>query len=321
MQVLQSSIVQWYASQFRGRRGLDAEQVKAALRKALPDDPGAKYFLRFAEGKLPNKIEERGEEIAAALQTQQRSLCLIGIAWRDVTEWCLANGPPQRRSDAQRKALREITVKLGQTAEAWRSEIFSQKLDPFLRRPAQYRSFFMSKAGPTASQLVSGKLAASRWSGGKSHADTSAITEQFLVEHPYAETMDLKYVSSQGAALRCLRGGKTADADGTLRVFDLLLTPQEGAKPVMLTFPFGDRKLGATLPDSAQLTYGDVLRLVYEQNLEVFQGGQFDRLLASTRVSPLALPALLKRKQQDEASREPPKPSRVLWALVYLYLF
>ena len=323
MQVLQSSIVQWYASQFHGRRVLDAKQVKAELHKALPDDPGAKYFLRFAEGKLPNKIEDRSTEIAAALQTQQRSLCLIGIAWRDVTEWCLANESPQRRTDAQRKALCDITVKLGQTAEAWRSEIFNQKLDPFLRRPVQYRGFFASKAGPSASQLVSGKLTASRWSGGKSLANTSAITDQFLAEHPYAETMNLKYVSSEGAALQSLRAGKTADADGILRVFDLLLVPKRTTKPVVLTFPFGNRKLDVTLPDSVQLTYGDVLRLVYEQNLQAFQDVQFDRLMASTStpVSPLALPELLRRKQQDEAKDKPPKPSRVLWALVDLYLF
>ena len=311
MQILQSSIVQWYASQLRGHRTPDTAQVMAELRRALPDDPGARYFLRFAEGKLPPGIEGHAGEIAEALRTKQRSLCLIGLAWRAVTESCIEGKPPPQRTAAERKALRDITAELGTTAEAWRTEIFRDKLDPFLRRPLDYRRFFMSKAGPTALERVSGGLAKERWGGGKD------VTEQFLAEHPYAETMDLRFTVSEGAKLQCLRGGKTADADGMLRVFDLLLVPErEAGNQATLTFRIGDNRFIVTLPPGTELTYGDVLRLACEQNPTL----SVDRF----RGSPLLLPDLLKRKRVYEAKEDnagKPVPGDILWPLVDLYLF
>ena len=312
MQVLQSSIVQWYASQFGGRRGApQIDQVLAALKNALPDDPGARYFLRFAEGKLPAGIEDHAREIAGALQTKQRSLCLVGLAWRDVTEWCIEGKAPERRTDAEKKALRDITVQLGKTAEAWRTEIFRDKLDPFFRRPVDYRGFFLSKAGPTALERVSGTLAGTRWSGGKD------LTEDFLAEHPYAETMKVNFTVSEGAKLLCLRGGKTADADGALRVFDLLLVPEpEAGNQAVLTFVAGGHRLNVTLPPGTELTYGDVLRLAHEQN-PGFSVPRFPPL-------PLALPELIRSKREFEAKKEnagKPVPDQILWPLIDLYLF
>jgi len=322
MQILQSSIVQWYASQLRGHRAPNAARLRAGLSKALPDDPGAKYFLSFAEGKRPEKIERRAQEIIGAFKTEQRSLCLIGIAWRDVTEWCLEGPSPEKRAASERKALRDTVARLGETAEAWRAEIFADKLDPFLRRPLDYRRFYISKAGPSALQRTSRDLATKRWSEGKN------ATEFLLAEHPYAETMQLQFAASEDGKVQCLRGGKIVNVDGTLRVFDLLLVPkQEGAKPIVLTFPVGTQTLGVTLPPNTELTYGDVLRLVHEQNAGLFEGNDFLRRFrfspqgARNAVSPLALPELLKRQRQFEADNNAGESAPVMWWLVDLYLF
>jgi radical SAM protein with 4Fe4S-binding SPASM domain len=305
-QILQSSIVQWYASQCGGGTNPpNVAQVEADLAKALPDDPGAKYFLRFADGKLPSKIEDRAQGIAAALETQQRSLSLIGLAWRDVTEWCLKGEQPQQRSDAQRQALRDITVRLGKTAEAWRSEIFRDKLDPFLRRHGHY-SFMRSKGGRDTKTAVDAsltKLAARQWGDGNV-ANLSNITEQFLADHPFAETMELKYTLGKGARPQCLRGGKIVEADGTLRIFDMLLVPKQGTeKQATLTFRIYV-PLVVALPWQAELTYGDVLRLVHEQNPTAFQWhgppGGWPMLR-----SPVVLPELLKQKREVQANRRP----------------
>lgn len=321
MQILQSSIVQWYASQFRGHRAPDFTQVRLRLRMALPDDPGAEYFLRFADGRRPAKIEDCAKEIEKALQTKQRSLCLIGLAWRDVTEWCLAGQPPQRRTEAERKALRDITVKLGETAETWRTEIFRDKLDPFLRRPVGYRRFFLTKAGPRAYDCMSIRLAEKRWGGGPD------IAEQFVAEHPYAETMDLRFRVRVGTGLYRARNGKTTGFDGTLRLFDLLIVPkQEADKPVVLTSLSGNQELEVLLPPDSELTYGDVLRLVHEQNTKAFEGQALDTFLRTAnmhRLSPLALPELLKRKREFEMNQHDPEPATfpLLFLLVDLYLF
>ncbi len=321
MQILQRSIVLWYASQFRGHRVPDIAQVRLGLSRTLPDDPGARYFLRFTDGELPREIEAGAKEITDALETKQRSLCLIGLAWRDVTEWCIEGTPPYRRTEAERKALREVVGKLGETAETWRSEIFRQELDPYLRRPFRYRRFLMSKAGPSAFDRFSEGLARKRWGA------SPDMAEQSLADHPYAETMNLKFELRGTTRLQCVRSGTTSDVDGTLRVFDLLIVPkQEGAGPVVLRFSVGGQDLEATLPPGTELTYGDVLRLVHEQNAKAFEGKSFDRFLVVGnvyRASPLALPELFKRKREFEMNKSASQPIAYpfLWALVDLYLF
>jgi AdoMet-dependent heme synthase len=322
MQVLQSSIVQWYASDFRDGRSPDAAKAKAELDKALPGDPGVKYFLSLAEGKLPAKIEDRASQIAEALKTREHSLCLIGLGWRAVTEWCIEATPPQQRTDAQRKAIRDATAQLGETAEAWRAEIFKDKLDPFLRRPVDYRTSFLTKGGDRVIHTIPAPGDDLHPGGGRE------IARQFVAAHPYAETMNLSFKVKEGAKLQCIRGGKPIAADGTLRVFDLLLVPATQAeKPVTLTFPVGTQTLDVTLPPQTELTYGDILRLVHEQNAKLFEGTALDRFLLTAntlRAAPLALPELLKRKREFEANKEnagQPMPYRFLWAMVDIYLF
>ena len=76
-----------------------------------------------------------------------------------------------------------------------------------------------------------------------------------------------------------------------------------------------------SLPPQVELTYGDVLRLVYEQNPKAFQGNPF---LFPAPNAPLMLPELLKRKAEFEAKREPAQQAKfdqVLGELINLYLF
>jgi len=89
MEVLQGSSIMWYASQTPGHRVLAWNQVEAGLKTALPDDPGAKFFLRYIHGESAREIPALVREIEEALQTRQRSLCLIGLAWRALLERCL----------------------------------------------------------------------------------------------------------------------------------------------------------------------------------------------------------------------------------------
>ena len=322
MQVLQRSIIRWYAWQIPGRiRDAGPDRVLADLREALPEDPGAAYFIEFAKGDRPDEIADRAKGIEAAFKTEQRSLCLVGLAWRDLTEWCLDGPPPPERTDAERQALRESTALIAETAETWRTEIFADKLDPFLRRPVQYRHFFMSKAGPTPLQRAEGEVARSRWGGGRD------ITEQFLAEHPYAEPMKLEYTLAEETGLRCIRSGETIDADGVLRVFDLLLVPEAGpGEPVTLTFAFaGGHTMEVRLPAGTELTYGDVLRLAHEQNPRRYEDGFFWRqMIHILRPSPFALPELRRRAREFRATPEnadKPLPSGISWPLAQLYLF
>jgi len=288
-----------------GTKGVrTTEDVIEDIRKKLPDDPGAQYFVAFAKGERPKTIEDRGKAIINAFNTEQRSLCLVGLAWRDVTEWCLVNTRPEARTEAERKALREVIAKIGETSGAWRVEIFENKLDPFLRQPVQSRQFFAGKAGPRTlaayQQIIEINLSNKIWQGGKD------ITRQFLAEHPFAESLAFDFTVGEGANIKCIRAGQVMDVDRnfTFRAFDILVVPEQGKeKPATLELSFGRRVLKAVLPSETELAYGDVLRIVHEQNNKVFEDA--DVGLSSTFPgSPLALPEVLKRMEYWRNSKE-----------------
>jgi len=318
MEVLQRSIIQWYAAEAGGRRAPTTAGVVETLKKDLPDDPGAKYVLGFIDGKRPETIAARAKEIGSALETKQRSLCLVGLGWRDLTEWCLDGAPAAGRTAEERKALREVLGRLATTAEAWRQEIFRDKLDPFLRRTSAYRRFFMSKAGPPADVSLARGVAQKRgWTN-------EGLTEAYLEDHPYGDVMTLPFEAAEGASLRVVRAGKEGEADGTLRVFDILLAPaRDGAKPTRLSFNVARMKIEVDLPAGAELTYADVLRLGWEQNREMLS--KWAEPAAPGLRPPaaaLVLPALRERLKESPAPEAGKAPDRGLaWKLADLYLF
>ncbi|MFW6107592.1 MAG: radical SAM protein [bacterium] len=328
MQALQRHIIMWYAAQFPRSRAPSRETIIEGVKKTLPDDPGARYFLRFIEGDRPKDIAERAKQIRSALETQQRSLCLVNLGWRDLTEWCLDSTPPAERTQAQRKTLRELVAILSKTYDAWRAEIVKHKLDPFLRRPRHYRHFMRSKAGPTVMQRVD-------WRRGlKRGLVEDKLAAAFVKAFPQGQAMTLTLrTAAKGNAFKLVRDDRPAAFDGTLRVFDLLVTSAESADAARtITIPFSrgrPRTLTAVLPAGVELTYGDVLRLVHEQNRKVFEGFTAQELGHATgpstfHPSPLVLPELRRRLEQLSAEPDAKKKSEwywLRWALTDLYLF
>jgi radical SAM protein with 4Fe4S-binding SPASM domain len=305
MEELQQQIILWYAGQAGGARAPSADTVKR-LQTHLAGDPGAAYFLAFVSGQRPRQIEAKRAQMARALTTKQRSLCLVGLMWRDLTEWALDGPRPERRSPAEVKALRDAVTLVGRTAESWRLEIFRGKLDPFLRRPSGYRHFFMSKAGPRPHLRTHSGLAAKRgWT-------RPGLTEKLLAEHPYGETMALALRARIGAGLQVGRRGKIAPFDGKLGPFDLLLVPAQGLSPTVTTQTDG-QTLRIALPRGAALSHGDVLRLAFEQNTDTLT-----KLAARDRmpVSPWVLPVL-----RAKARGSGPDADAARWQLANLYLF
>ncbi|NQT89221.1 SPASM domain-containing protein [bacterium] len=319
MQVLQRSIIQWYAADLGSGRSPSVERVKASLKAALPEDAGGKYFLSLAEGDRPASIVERARRIEAALATSQRSLCLLGLAWRDVTEWCLDHTPPAQRTGEERKALRDVVARLSRVAHAWRVQIFEEKLDPFLRRPATYRRFFISKAGPRPHERLAGNVASKRgWRAPR-------LARELVKQQRFGDVMALPFRVPEGAGVACLRDGEWKSAGGTLRVFDILRVP--GDEAVRATFQAPGDEIEVELPAGADLTYGDVLRLAMEQE---FTDPVKRRLVGSGLYRPsnrhaFALPLLRERVRTLEVKGETARTSSELrqakWLLTDLYLF
>jgi radical SAM protein with 4Fe4S-binding SPASM domain len=324
MEVLQRSIIQWYAAMAGGRRTPTVDTIRVSVQSALPDDPGARYFLAFVAGGRPEAIEARARQIEAALETTQRSLCLIGLGWRDVAEWCLDGLPPQQRGHEDREALRRVLGRLGATAEAWRAEILKHKLDASLRLPGAYRRFFRSKAGPPAWVRIEDRLAAKR---GWNRPAAASVGSPTTLACPHGATMTLTFQASDAAMLRCVRGGKEVPLDGQFRVFDILVVPDRGdAVPAKLAFPLAHGSLEVTLPAAAELTYADILRLAWEQNREPLErlADQASRSGPPAPGAPFLLPVLRARLRALEALAEPAASSlryRIGWQLADLYLF
>ncbi len=346
MQRLQSFIVSWYASQLprRGRSGATEQSIRDGVGKQLADDPGAEYFLAFMEGDRPVKIADLRAEIHNAFKTEQRSLCLVSLAWRDLAEWSFRTNPPQHRTAQQRCDLRRTATELSQVADEWRTEVFEDKLDPFLRRPTHYRRGFMSKAaaaGPRPHRLVPGRLAAKR---GYAQHPYARHVRSFVAVQKYGEVMDLPFKVYPEAKLQLLRLGETVDvsADGcTLCAFDMLLVPKQDKPPILVfaigtgdmnssrsssrgiragrrntaTKGHGTEQLEVSLPVATELTYADVLRLAHEQNAKLFS------TLPTSSRSPLMLPELMRRREALLAKDDKRKATEVHWAMVNLYLF
>jgi len=320
MEVLQGSIIMWYASQTPGHRVLAWNQVETGLKTALPTDPGVKFFLRYIHGESAREIPALVREIEEALQTKQRSLCLIGLAWRALLDRCLEGPPPPQRTEADTAALRRGLAVLETTAAAWRKEIFDKKLDPFLRQPNDYRRFFLSKAGPMAHEIVAQGLAVKRgwasppdYSGSKPPAE---ITEAFVAAHPYADPM--KLTLAKDAGLSVIRGGERQRADGCLKIFDLLLV----SEPAAVTLSAGKTEFVVDLPAGTELAYGDVLRLTHAQHKLALDKLAADHLRGTRgRAAPLLLPSLIELNRQPATPLRNDDLRRVRWLLIDLYLF
>lgn len=320
MQILQRSIIQWYAAGVGGRRPLSVEDVTGHLKAQLPDDPGAEYVLNFAAGDRPASIAERARQIDAALKTSQRSLCLIGLGWRDVTEWCLDHGGPVERTQEEQAALRGVLTRLSSIARAWRMQIFEEKLDPFLRRPSAYRRLFITKAGPPPRVRLEGHLASKRgWQG-------RTLRRELVKQQRYGDVVALAMRLPADSGVVCIRDGETKPAGGTMRVFDILRVPQGDG--VRASFRTTAGEIEITLPSGMEVTYGDVLRLAMEQPfadtaLKARVGlGQY-RALGDGHA--FALPVLRERVKELEAAGETLSTSGALrqarWLLTNLYLF
>ena len=330
---LERHIVRWYASQSSGRHLPKAKEAIGTVSPELAEDPAARYFAAFAEGKLSRVLAERVKLMKAALKTDQRSLSLIALMWRDITEWCLDGEGPEKRTPEERKVLQELLADLHASAKAWREEIFEKKLTPFLRRggiPGRP----MSKAAPRPFRYAMTGRDHNRWGW---TIGRRRITKEFLRNHPYADSMQLSYEAEPNRGLKCVRNGTLMAADGRLAIFDVLVVPSlEKGDHFKLTLNIGRQKLHTVLPSDTELTYADVLRLTHEQNKAAVDkpAEASARAYPSTRgreaISLLGLPALheARKRLEAEAKKDSKRDrerihnlNRVKAQLADLYLF
>ncbi len=328
MQVLQKTIIQWYAAELHAlrQRRPSAEAVLAGLKRSLPDDPGAGFFIAYAQGETPDNVGELKSAISDAFKTRQRSLCLVGLTWRSVAEWCFEGRHPADRAPSEKGVLREALNEMAGVADAWQEEILRNKLDPFLRRPLDYRRFLLTKACTlrprTPGDAVALDLAVKR-------GYTNARGRRLPILHlqklcPYGRSMMLSFRSQNADGVKVLRRGKEMAIDGCLHIFDILVVPDR--QGIAVLFEWNDADVRVALPAGSELTYADILRLAHEQNAEAL--GKFSvssrSNWAKRPLSPLLIPELRRRikcVEENKQAQDSREMELTKWALTGLYVF
>ncbi|MFH1434591.1 MAG: radical SAM protein [Pseudomonadota bacterium] len=275
---LETAILAWYFDKSclqsppaHYKPGKKKESLKLDEDKKLASDPAGKYLEKIKAGKYPNKLVNRAKRITAALKTGQRSLAFSALLWRDLMLWCFNGTPPKKRTDEEKKLLARTLEAIEKKTEKWRSEIYEKKLDTFISTdPAGRAHFFMRSKGYNPVEhfnAAKAELSMEHW-GLEKHSDE--LTKEHMKAHPFGEAMSLEFeIVHAGHGLERLAGSGSVKVKkkDRLGIFDILVVPPSGKKgEITIRFTSGDKTFDVKLPPETQLLYGDVLRLVYEQN-------------------------------------------------------
>ncbi len=284
----ESWIVRWYAhGAHRDRRRAYHEALRKSLRAKIKETPAADYLAGFIDLASKRDLDARCRAVRAGLKTEQVSLSLAALMWRDLAEVCMDGKSAEKRSPKERRLLRSTLTALEARTAEWYRQTLKERLWPFLRRRAHT---FGYKGGPPREYRLAGNLRRKR------RGNVAVFNEEFVKAHPFAESMQLRLGCDAESGLVLLRGGpeEKPGAKFHLRIFDLIKTPPaKDAKTVTLTVFGSHGELRAELPAGCELTYADVLQLTYNQNRAGLDGALAKHLRRYGRdISPLLLPAL-----------------------------
>ncbi len=232
---MERSIIAIYVSRLTG---LESPEIVPDT----PGDPGWRFVTSFAQGTLPSDIAGRCRLVQTALDTECRSLSLVALLWRSLSEEMLDGEIGFDELDSTEKSIYlETMEKLRQASLLWRPEFLRNNLLPFINRGViESTPFFMlSKAGPRPGQMeeyaLSRDLAMERLAG-LIGDDSASISREYMEIHPFAEDMELalRSTGSGNLYLQRSRAGtmeESLEGEGVLRVsvFDRVSPGSEGA--------------------------------------------------------------------------------------------
>ena len=257
-------------------------------------DPGGQFFLDFKAGTLPVYTTACCTRVLEALQTRQPSLSLIALLWRVVNGPLLEtpgptsetgtvtwgyradpidnDGTVRAYSAAERQTIRNTLTALQEKADAWRLEIFTGNLDPYLSDgrttipPYSCRTKSGRCSGDDEMHALLIDLNEERWGKGE-NPDSYEATEAFFLEHRLADQMDLVYTFYRAGNLTHYTHGQenlveshvngVATGAHTIGIFDVISAPEQVSLSFVLegtlqAEPYRSREERALLNDSPQ---------------------------------------------------------------------
>jgi hypothetical protein len=258
-------LLRWMRTQALQSQGPSVTTLKQQVKQVLGKDPAGPYLLSRLSNKQPVGLSGRLGAIHAALKTRQRSLSFASLLARDLAEWCLDQTPAAKRTPADRKAIRKTLQALERQSRKWRRDVFAHKLSPFLTRNyGVARPFMLLKSLQVRiTDPAVAMVAAKRYQ--LPFLRRRHIAAAYLKGRPVARSMRLRFTVAPGQALaRLSAAGKTrVRGNGYLDVLHVLRVPSRGAA---ITIQMANQTLRVTLPAGSELTWADLLRLVYEQH-------------------------------------------------------
>lgn len=213
--------------------GYRSGTLSSSLDRFDTEDPAWDILSSFHHGTLPLNITDRCELVMNALNTEYPSLSLAALLWRVVNEPFFET---ERFSENEMEAFYSTLEAIHQKACQWRLAIFENRLDPYLRneRFTDPPFFMYSKAGPRPGDVerhyLTSDLNIERWGTAD---DTPGITAEYLLEHPYADQMNLIFRSSDpGEIWMCSSSSRellNADSGGryTMSIFDVIESDED----------------------------------------------------------------------------------------------
>ncbi len=278
---------------------------RPGIQSSLPDlfdreDPVRDILSGFQHETLPQSITDRCELVMNALNTKYPSLSLAALLWRVINEPFFET---EEFSENEMEAFYSTLEALHRKACQWRLVIFDNRLDPYLRndRFTDPPFFMYSKAGPRPGDVerhyLTADLNIERWGTAD---DTPGITALYLLEHPYADQMNLIFSSSDpGEIWMCSSSGHeplNIDSVGryTMSIFDVIESDEDAVFLFEIMsisgseIPYGyesrhddlrgenhtRRLIEVTVEGGKKYTYIDILSSAYRQ--------QRDQILAIT---------------------------------------
>ena len=256
------------------------------------EDPAWDILSGFQQNTLPHSITDRCELVMNALDTNYPSLSFAALLWRVINEpFFETEGISENEMEAVYSTLEALQRKAGQ----WRWVIFENRLDPFIRNGRfTERPFFMySKAGPGPGDVeryyLTADLNIERWGAAE---DTSEITAEYLLEHPYAEQMNLIFRSSSPVELSMHSGIDSKPLNSnrigmyTVGIFDVIASNEDAVFLFEISstngaeIPYGyesrhddesDKNrttavIEVSIEGEKKYTYIELLRSAYSQN-------------------------------------------------------
>ena len=268
-------IIHW-ALRYTGRTPFRAPSSLEQMVEELGSDPAGIYLTEFIkENKLPG-LSEGMDRVSNSLKTEYRSMAFAALLWREFTLQCFSS-QPQNRSEAENTLLRETLLQLEHTSEAWRLNIFEDNLDTYIstapanRKPA-YGSFMMKKSAPRYEDHLKHQTRALSLEHFGMSTEKTELSKSYLLQHPFGEGIKIPFEIGESQVSEVVMvTNKGCDKLPTkeslfLGIFDILVLPED--RDITITIPANDKSLKAILPGGSQLFFGDIIRLVYEQNKE-----------------------------------------------------